>query len=325
MMNLWKQFNVIFLCSVWIMPVCHGQRLHEHTHKKRKMQKAATYSRIKNYNLSFLDLESIEGDLDFDFVEGANNYLFIMAIDKYKYWKSLKNAVKDAQDFKKVLIERYGFKQENIYELLNEEASPEAIKEHFEILKNKGTNVDNLIIYYSGHGYYDSSFDLGYWVPSNGKTSSGATSSYIPNDHIRDYIKELNFRHIFLVADACFSGSLFLDARGENFDTPESVKSRWGLSSGNLELVSDGQSGGNSPFAGNLINYLNENLQDKLRVDQLIDYVVNNVKESTEQEPQGKPLNGVDHEGGVFFFTLEGTKEVDPNEGNEKKVKKTKE
>ena len=289
--------------------------------KPKKINKTTSYSKVQNFNLSFLANAGDLGDLLLDEDFDGKNYLLIIAIDKYKYWKSLNNPVKDAMDFKKVLMERYGFEAQNIYELLNEEATPDNIREQFDVLKNKGTNADKLVIYYSGHGFYDPAFDLGYWVPSEGRTNSGATASYIPNDHIRNYIKAMEFRHVFMIADACFSGALFADdKRGENSEEESmSVKSRFGLSSGNLELVSDGKKGENSPFARYLIAYLRENLQDKVKAEELAKFVKENVENTTEQTPIKGELSGVGSEGGVFVFELQGKKEVTEEEKSKTK------
>jgi Caspase domain len=308
-----KSYSVLILIGLLIglSPLMAQQET-----EKRKEVKKVDYSQVKNFDVSYLSAASL-GDIDLDFVVGdAKNYLLLIAVDKYKYWKSLANPVKDARDLKKILMEKYGFEAQNIFELYNEEATPENIREAFESLKNKGTNVDNLLIYYSGHGYYDPSFDLGYWVPSDGRTNSGSVSTYIPNDAIRNYIKSLEFRHVFMIADACFSGSLFdtAERRGEAAEKMEAIKSRWGLSSGNLELVSDGEKGKNSPFATFLIKYLQENLQDKLRVSELVGYVTAQVKSNTQQSPIGNRLSGVGDEGGEFIFTLQGTSEPAPTE-----------
>lgn len=280
--------------------------------KKKKENKQTAYTKTKNFDVSYL-VSSNTDELDLDFSVGdSKNYLLLMAVDKYKYWKSLSNPVKDARDIKRLLKDKYGFEDENIFEYYNEEVTPESVREAFEKLKEKGTNIDNLLVYYSGHGYYDPSFDLGYWVPSEGKTNSGATGTYIPNDNIRNYVKALEFKHVFLVADACFSGALFQDdnaTKGLESEKMESIKSRWGLSAGNIEEVSDGEKGKNSPFAYNFINYLQNNLKDKLQVKELIDFVVAQVKANTQQEPIGKPLSGVGHEGGQFGFKLQGSKD----------------
>lgn len=313
-------FLVLSFACLWNLPA-QAQK-----DKKQEVNKAEDFSRVRDYDVSFLQGSAEDFELDFGFDEETVNYLFIIAVDKYRYWKSLSNAVKDAQDVKKVLMERYGFKSENIYELLNEEVSAESVRETFEIIKRKGTNIDNLLIYYSGHGYYDPSFDLGYWVPSEGRTNKGAVSTYIPNDQIRNYIKAMDFRHILMIADACFSGSLFASGtRGEmEAEEAESIKSRWGLSSGNIELVSDGKKGENSPFAHYLLTYLRNNLKDALKASELVEYVKKQVADNTEQTPLGGQLSGVGSEGGEYIFRLTGVEENYEEEttNNKKKNKK---
>lgn len=303
-------FRFWILCLVFVFGQSYLQAQND---LKPKEVKVVAKSDSKTFDISYLNAgNSDDVDLEFIAAEGKN-YLLIIAVDKYKFWKSLSNPVKDARDLKKVLMEKYGFTQDHVLELYNEEATPDNIRDQFESLKEKGTDLDNLLIYYSGHGYYDPSFDLGYWVPSEGRTSQNATASYIPNDNIRNYIKVLNFRHILMVADACFSGSLFISEegkRGEEKEKMESIKSRWGMSSGNLELVSDGEKGKNSPFATYFVKYLQENLEDRLKVSKVMEYVVKQMKNTTNQNPIGARLSGVGDEGGEFVFVLQGAKEA---------------
>ncbi len=58
-----------------------------------------------------LDINAAETSWQFK----GNNYLFVIAINKYKYWQPLRCAVKDVQDFVKVVTERYQFEQAYIY------------------------------------------------------------------------------------------------------------------------------------------------------------------------------------------------------------------
>ena len=268
----------------------------------KKTRKNADVSQSYNFDLTYLQ-KTGEDDFDLDAFQigTGKNFLLIIAVDKYRYWKSLQNPIKDAQDIKKMLQAKYTFEPKNTYELYNEQVTPQNLHEIFEKIKEKGSNIDNLMIYYSGHGYYDPSFDEGYWIPFNGK--NGAVASYIPNTSIRNYIKSMKFRHVFLVADACFSGALFADShRGGYVDKMEQIQSRWGLSSGNLEYVSDGKEGENSPFAHYVLKFLKENLKDKFAVSEMIQYVKTAVADNTEQTPVGNPLRGVGNEGGEFVF-----------------------
>lgn len=268
--------------------------------KHRKSKKTVEINTPKiTLDLSYRQAKDLDLK-DFTFDAQAKNYMLLIACDKYKYWRPLNNPVKDAQDIKKVLIKKYGFTQENVFELLNEEVNGEKVEQIFDKLNEAGTNRDNLIIYYSGHGYYDSKYDEGFWVPVDGRTSD--RSNYIRNTDIVKYIKRLKFKHIFLVVDACFSGSLFANKSKGYTEKVESLKSRWGFTSGSLEFVSDGKKGDNSPFAKYLLSYLRENIQDKFPVSQLIQVVKVAVANNTKQIPIGKPIQNVGDAGGEFIF-----------------------
>lgn len=276
--------------------------------KKKKKDKSRQHadSPIETYDLAFLKGSDQGGmtDLDdFDFDEDATNYLFIIAVDSYSSWKSLRNPVKDAQDVRDLLLERYTFESENVYEIYNQDVTAQSVYDMFKELTEKVTASDNVLIYYSGHGYYDASFDEGYWIPYNGVI--GNVSTYVPNTTVKSYIKKINSKHTFLIADACFSGALFSDAHRGYLENAYQMKSRWGLSSGNLEFVSDGnEEDANSPFAKYLLSYLRENIKDKLLVSELIQYVKVAVADNTNQQPVGAPLKGVGNEGGEFVFHL---------------------
>lgn len=302
-----KTTKHFFLWSLVILGTCIfalSANAQDDNNKKKKRKKVLVNSRSYNFNLKYLRKKSgnDDDDLDFDVGGTGKNFMLVLAVDRYRHWKSLKNPVKDANDVKNVLMKRYGFAQENVYELYNEDVNLEKVRKVFTKIKEKGTGMDNLFIYYSGHGFYDASFDEGYWVPSVGKINQ--TSTYIPNTKVKQYIKALNHRHVFLVADACFSGSLFSEAHRGYIEKVEQVKSRWGLTSGNLEYVSDGKAGQNSPFATYLVKFLKDNLKDKFAVSELIQYVTVAVADNTEQHPIGNPLKGVGNEGGQFVFRL---------------------
>jgi uncharacterized caspase-like protein len=316
-----KKIVVGLLIAFCLLNTNNWLLLAQNESDKPKENRASQTTLKHTFDVSYLIKSNDVEDIEMDLNDKGKNYMLLIAIDKYKNWKSLSNAVKDARDLKAVLKEKYGFADENIFEYLNEEATPDAIREAFVKLKEKGTAQDNLLIYYSGHGSYDPSFDLGYWVPSNGKLGGNATATYIPNDHIRNYIKPLEFKSIFMIADACFSGSLFASEAGtrggKEEEAKESLKARWGLSSGNLEEVSDGEKGKNSPFAFALINYLKVNLKDRLKASEVIDYVKAQVTANTQQTPVSGTLSGVGHEGGNFIFNLVG--EASPSESDKKK------
>lgn len=250
-------------------------------------------------------IEVQDGDLDLDFDpnDEGTNYLLMIAINDYQYWNPLLNATKDAGDVKDVLKARYGFEDENIVEIYNEEATSKNILGAFTEMIETIEADDNLMIYFSGHGYYNTAIQEGYWIPVD--AHKGEETEYLANASLLKYLKALKAKHVFLVADACFSGSLFADGTRGYVETVAQHKSRWGLTSGRLEFVSDGSEGGNSPFASYFIKFLQENTKAQVPVSEIVHFVKVAVANNSEQTPIGNPLKGVGDEGGEFIFNLQ--------------------
>ena len=230
----------------------------------------------------------------------AKNYLMIIGINNYHYWPKLNNAVKDASDVASTLLSKYNFEFDNIVVLKDEQATRSNIYNSMRGLIEKVGPQDNLLIYYSGHGYFDQLLNEGYWVPVESHVNSNG--DYISNTEILKIINNINSQHTFLVADACFSGSLFAETTRGYSENVEKFKSRWGLVSGRLEVVSDGALGDNSPFAKNFISFLKENTKQKFAASELIQYVKIKVAEASNQTPLGNPLKNAGDEGGEFIF-----------------------
>jgi len=230
----------------------------------------------------------------------AKTYLLVIGIDKYKYWRPLENAVKDATDIVGLLTAKYKFENANTVSLYNEKATIQNIYGEMRSLVEKITPNDNLLIYYSGHGFYDPLLKEGYWIPVD--AHKAADGEYLSNTSIMNLLGKINTRHTLLIADACFSGALFQDAHRGYVENVEKTKSRWGLTSGRLENVSDGRVGGNSPFAEHLIKFLKDNDKNKFPISELVQEVKVNVANSSDQTPIGNPLRNIGDEGGEFIF-----------------------
>ncbi len=230
----------------------------------------------------------------------ARNYLLVIGINSYTSWPQLNNAVSDAKAVSEVLTNQYKFDAQDVTILMNEQATRSNIYSALRSYIEKVTSRDNLLIYFSGHGYFDKLMSEGYWVPvdAQGKDVSG----FLPNSQILKVIENINSQHTLLVADACFSGSLFASGTRGYTDQVEKYKSRWGLASGRLEVVSDGSAGTNSPFAQSFIGFLQTNSEPKVAVSDLVQYVKKKVTEANNQTPVGNPLKGVGDEGGEFVF-----------------------
>lgn len=228
---------------------------------------------------------------------GGKNFLVLIGVNDYSYWNQLHNAVRDCNDLAYVLTSQYQFEQENVITLFNHQATRENILELFEQLQEKVGENDNLLIYYAGHGFYDSGAGLGYWVPADARLNK--VPDFIRNSTVHDYLRTVNSHHTLLIADACYAGSLFSTSRGI---INESNRSRWAFTSGDIEKVWDGQPGENSPFARYLIRYLNNSEASTIRANDMINAVSMVVQRNTSQNPRGDALMNVGDEGGVFLF-----------------------
>jgi WD40 repeat protein len=234
----------------------------------------------------------------------AVNHLFVVSINNYSHWPKLNNAVKDGNDLVSTLLTKYTFEFGNVTVLKDEQATRTNIYNGLRSLIEKVGSKDNLVIYFSGHGFFDPLLNEGYWIPKEANTNS--TGEYVSNTDILKILNAINSQHTFLIADACFSGALFSDSRRGYTDQVEKFRSRWGLASGRLEAVSDGAKGSNSPFAKRVIQFLNETEKDKFAISELIQYVKTQVAEDTaedtNQTPIGNPLKALGDEGGEMVL-----------------------
>ncbi|MEM7514403.1 MAG: caspase family protein [Bacteroidota bacterium] len=82
------------------------------------------------------------------------NHLFIVGIDKYEHATNLENCVSDAEGFKDVLLEKYQFDETRVTTIYDGEATKEGIISGLMELSADLSPKDNLIIFFSGHGYY---------------------------------------------------------------------------------------------------------------------------------------------------------------------------
>jgi len=239
---------------------------------------------------------------------GGEYWALIIGIDKYQHAPPLDSAVKDATAVREVLVARYGFSRRHVIELLDQQATGPNIQDALYRLTQEAGPEDSVFIYYAGHGQYDKDGRLGWWVPVEGKPQSPGT--FITNAAIRDYIEGMKAKHVYLVADSCFSGTLFGKARAmpplndKFFANLYASKSRWGLTSGGTEPVADSGKGGHSIFAYHLIKLLKENSEPYLVPSYIYGQIAPIIANNAEQTPRSEPLKNTGDEGGQFVFRL---------------------
>ena len=238
----------------------------------------------------------------------GRSFLLVIGIDAYQYIRPLSNAVRDAQSLTRVLQDRYQFEEAYTTELYNQAATREEIFSAFDHLGGEVTEEDNLIIFYAGHGYYNTELEIGYWVPVDGK--DGRSGTFIEHSAIRTYLRSIDSHHTFLIVDSCFSGNLLAN-HGRNAspvnvyaDKVDRYPSRWCFAAGMIEEVSDGYIGDHSPFTQSLIDFLEHNEEPRLPIQELINKVSIATSYNAEQTPiSGVIINTGSHTG-QFVFDL---------------------
>ena len=259
----------------------------------------------KNENLSkkLLIVEYTASNYYTEKIEIKGDYFaLLIAIAEYQNPKvfNLQNPVNDAKALKKVLSSKYLFKPDNIFLLQN--PTREDIINSFDKLSRELTENDNLLVFYAGHGWWDKDANIGYWLPSDADKIS--KSHWVRNSTVQDYLKEIKAKHMLLVTDACFSGSIFT-ARSFNSETSVAIKklydlpSRKAMTSGSLTEVPD-----ESIFVKYFIDRLNKNEAQFLSAEQLFSSFRIAVINNSEVLPQYGIIKNVGDEGGDFIFIL---------------------
>jgi hypothetical protein len=227
-------------------------------------------------------------------------YALLIAIEDYydPMINDLDKPVKDAQKLFDVLINEYLFEKTNVTFLKN--PNREQIISTLDRFEREMTKSDNLIIFYAGHGYWNETTQKGYWLPAD--ASKQNTSNWIENSSVSDYIRSIPAKHTLLIADACFSGSIFKTRAAFGNQDLSATKqyelpSRKAMTSGTLTEVPD-----KSVFIDFLVKRLYENQETYLSSEQLFFSFKPAVINNTESIPQFGVVGNAGDEGGDFIF-----------------------
>lgn len=228
-------------------------------------------------------------------------------------YPSLKSAVSDATAVSNVLKNRYGYQTTLV---LN--ASRLEMLTALSDMRAKLKPEDNLLVYYAGHG--ELSGATGYWVPTDGAANN--SKSWISNAAISDILNTMPAKHIMVVADSCYSGSMTRaavpnlaaasspDKWNAYVKTMAAGRSRTALTSGGVQPVPDTGSGNHSYFARAFLNVLQDNnrLMEAQRLYREVStsLALNSINSPLPQNPQYAPIRYAGHESGDFFFMPKG-------------------
>lgn len=193
-------------------------------------------------------------------------YALLIGIDQYLYWDKLYNPVRDVNAIAQVLKENYGFETDLLINPPDKKTIQQKLTEWS--FRDYEPN-DQLLVVVAAHGYFSEQQRKGYIIPREGLSPRMDLqgNTWISHDFIRNTLEHSNCRHVFLVMDACFSGTFSpaVAMRGTesiNMSLREMVarkiqlKTRKYLTSGGKEYVPDGHPGAHSPFAAKFLEVL---------------------------------------------------------------------
>lgn len=237
-------------------------------------------------------------------------YALVIGNNDYENLPKLKTSVNDARAVANLLASKYGFRS-----IVVKNASRGKTLAVLNSLRKKLTASDNLIIYYAGHGQIDAS-NNGFWQPVDALKDNQA--SWISNKQISEYLDAIPAKHILVVADSCYSGTLSRTSIPRPpvsvpqrklawYKTILSSKVRVVLSSGGVKPVLDtGGSNNHSIFASAFLDALNKNnsLMEASSLYQKVKLSVSKraKQKGVEQIPLFSPVRYAGHQTGDFFL-----------------------
>lgn len=222
-------------------------------------------------------------------------------------WQPLQSARADAESVAGVLASDFGF---SVQTLLDGDATRSALLNALDELATSGQDGADLI-YFAGHGYYDETLKEGYWIPADARKTVGgrpAKEDWLWNSTLTRLINASRARHVLVLSDACYSGSLFrgdepLSARGGQawYERAIAKPSRYLITSGGNEPVLD-SGAGHSVFAQEVLSYLTYSDKAIFSANDLGAALRERVAALTGQMVHMGPLPVSGHAGGEFVF-----------------------
>ncbi|MFN0200045.1 MAG: caspase domain-containing protein, partial [Bacteroidia bacterium] len=237
----------------------------------------------------------------------VKNLAVFFAVKDYKYpqtWISLNQPIKDARAIANVLNKGYDFDT-----LVFTNFTSSQISNKIDSLR-KCTYDNNaeLLLFFSGHGYFHEGFKLGYFIPYEGTSNVSTYLSYV---NLMQMIDAIPCKHTLTLIDACYAGTFdgkkFRDkpklwtslaaTKQVKIETLLKDTTRYFIPSVDNNITPD-----NSKFVANFLNALNRpNSEGVLTVAGLMSYL---------QIPMDWLSSFGKHNGGDFLFIQSETEKV---------------
>jgi peptidoglycan/xylan/chitin deacetylase (PgdA/CDA1 family)/Flp pilus assembly protein TadD len=241
----------------------------------------------------------------------------IIGIDDYQKWPKLRYAANDATAMRDILVQKYQFKPQNVFLLLNGQATRENI---LSLIGDKLANPDmvkredRVFVFYAGHGAtrkLPSGRDLGYIIPVDADLQNYQGKA-ISMTNFQDIAEAVPAKHLLFVMDSCYSGLALVRGGGIAHSTNylQEITRRTAremfTAGGADEQVADNGPNGHSIFTWTLLQALDGradlNGDGVITGTELAAYVAPAVSSLSHQTPAFGNMPG--SEGGDFIFSL---------------------
>jgi hypothetical protein len=194
------------------------------------------------------------------------DYAILFTTNDYDHWPDLINPVNDGRMVAEELKKNYKFK----VEVMEGGSQSDILKKLREYAEKKYKPLDQLFIFFAGHGQFDQTFGEGFVVTKESLANDEAKTTYLSHNRLRSIVNNIPCEHILLAMDVCFGGTfdaaiahrgaeqdIYKEASQSEMVTRKlTYKTRRYLTSGGKEYVPDGRPGMNSPFARKILEAL---------------------------------------------------------------------
>jgi peptidoglycan/xylan/chitin deacetylase (PgdA/CDA1 family)/tetratricopeptide (TPR) repeat protein len=254
----------------------------------------------------------------------------VIGIDSYQSWPKLRYAANDAKGIRDVLVEKYKFKPQNVFVLLDQDATRQNI---LSLLGDKLGNPemvkrdDRVFVFFAGHGAtrkLPSGRELGYIIPVDADLSNYQGQS-ISMTNFQDVAESIPAKHVLFVMDSCYSGLALTRggavSRSQNYlqEIARREARQMFTAGGADQQVADNGPNGHSIFTWTLLQALDGradlNGDGIITATELAAYVAPMVSSLSHQTPAFG--NMVGSEGGDFIFDLKHDSEFLNSDSNQ--------
>jgi tRNA A-37 threonylcarbamoyl transferase component Bud32 len=242
----------------------------------------------------------------------------VIGIDDYEHWPKLDYAVADARGVKDLLVAKFGFEADHVFELMDKDATRDNIQRLLGgVLPEKTQRNDGVFVFFAGHGAtrkLPEGGDMGFLVPVDGTSlESEYMVTLLPMAQIRQFSDLIPAKHGFFAVDACYGGLAAAERGMEPSARPyvaqlASLRSRQILTAGGKgEKVIEKPEWGHSAFTKTFLEGLDSGVADSdqdgvITSGEIGSYIKTRVPKISDfrQTPQFKNLS--DDEGEFLFL-----------------------